>query len=181
MQNIYAFILLMFIGSASFAQKFYTSSAVITFTSEAPMEKIVSNNKMVTCIVNTPTRDMAFKVIMKSFQFDRQGIYDHFNNDYTESDKFPNATFQGKIINEIDFSKNGTFRVTVEGQLIIHGVVKPIKETGTVEISEGKIMIKSIFNILLSDYGIRVPADFIKRISNTVQLNVNAVLTPYVR
>ncbi|MDB5228729.1 MAG: hypothetical protein JWN78_2922 [Bacteroidota bacterium] len=175
-------LLLMFIAVfTAAAQKYYTSSGVITFTSEAPMEKIISSNKQVTALLNTATKEVAFKVLMKSFKFDRQGMYDHFNREYTESDKFPNAMFEGKITDAVDFTKNGTYNSIVDGKLTIHGVTKPVKQSGTVEVVEGKITLKSNFNIQLSDYGIKVPSDFIKRISNTVQVTVNTVLTPYVR
>lgn len=171
----------MFTALTAAAQKYYTSSGVITFTSEAPMEKIISSNKQVTALLNTATKEVAFKVLMKSFKFDKQGMYDHFNRDYTESDKFPNAMFEGKITDAVDLTKNGTYNSTVDGKLTIHGVSKLVKQSGTIEVAEGKITLKSTFNIQLSDYGIKVPSDFIKRISNTVQVSVNTVLTPYVR
>ena len=175
-------LFLMFIAVFTVnAQKYYTNSGEITFTSEAPMEKIVSENKQVTAMINTATKDVAFKVLIKSFKFEKQGMYDHFNRDYTESDKYPNATFEGKITDATDLTKSGTYNVTVEGKLTIHGVTKPVKQSGTIDVAEGKITLKSTFNIQLSDYGIKVPSDFIKRISNTVQVNVNSVLTPYVR
>jgi polyisoprenoid-binding protein YceI len=175
------FILLMFLAGSTFAQKFYTSSAQITFTSEAPMEKIISPNKQVTCMLNTATKDLAFKVIMKSFEFERQGMYDHFNHEYLETDKFPNATFVAKITDNIDLTKNGVYSVTTEGTLTIHGRSKQIRQTGKIEVSDGKIILKSGFSILLSDFGVTVPNDYIKRISNSVQIMVNAVLSPYVR
>ena len=106
---------------------------------------------------------------------------DHFNDDYLQSDKFPNATFEGKIANTIDYSKNGKYDISVDGKLTIHGVTKALKQKGTIEIKNGKITAKSTFSILLSDYGITVPNDYLKKISNTVELKIDAVMTPYVR
>ena len=66
--------------------------------------------------------------------------------------------------------------------LITFGFTKAqIKEKGTIEIKDGKIVAKSKFTILLSDYGITVPNDYLKKISNTVELNIEAAMTPYVR
>lgn len=166
-----------------FAQnpKYFTRNAVITFNSDAPIEKIHAENKLVNCILNTQTNDLAIKVVMKSFAFEKQAMQDHFNNDYVESDKFPNATFEGKISNAIDYTKNGKYTITVDGKLTIHGVTKTIKQTGTIEINTGKITAKSKFTIKLSDYGVIVPNDFVKKISNIVEIDINAVMTPYVR
>ena len=167
----------------SFAQseKYFTRNAIIKFTSEAPLEKINSTNKVSNCILNTQTGDLAFKVVVKSFEFDKQGMYDHFNNTYLESDKFPNATFQGKITSPIDYKKEGKYEVTVEGKLTLHGITKEVKQKGVVEISAGKITATSKFNVKLSDYGIIVPNDYLKKISNSVDIDINAVMTPYVR
>lgn len=161
--------------------KYFTRNATITFVSAAPMEKISSKNSQVNCILNTQTNDLAFKVVVKSFEFEKQAMADHFNDDYLQSDKFPNATFEGKIANTIDYSKNGKFDITVDGKLTIHGVTKALKQKGTIEIKNGKITAKSTFSILLSDYGITVPNDYLKKISNTVELKIDAVMTPYVR
>ncbi len=117
----------------------------------------------------------------KAFEFEKQAMQDHFNNDYLQSDKFPNATFDGKINTVLDYKKNGKYDVVVDGKLTIHGVSNPVKQTGTIEISNGKIIVKSKFSIKLSDYGIKVPNDYLKKISNSVAIDINAVLAPYVR
>lgn len=160
---------------------YFTRNAIINFTSVAPVEKITSGNKQVNCILNTQTNDLAFKVIVKNFDFDKQGMYDHFNDDYLESNKFPNATFEGKIITPVNYSKNGKYAVVVEGKLTIHGVSNTVKENGTITVSSGKITAVSTFSINLSNYGIIVPNNYIKKISNKVDLNIAATMTPYVR
>lgn len=184
MKMKYAFtIFALLILHAAFGQteKYFTRNASITFTSEAPMEKIVSYNKSSNCILSTQTNDIAFKVVIKSFEFEKQAMQDHFNNDYLQSDKFPNATFDGKINTVLDYKKNGKYDVVVDGKLTIHGVSNPVKQSGTIEISNGKIIVKSKFSIKLSDYGIKVPNDYLKKISNSVAIDINAVLAPYVR
>ena len=57
---------------------------------------------------------------------------EHFNENYMESDKIPKATFKGKITNlsSVDFTKNGTYDVTVEGDLTIHDVTNKISTKG---------------------------------------------------
>lgn len=181
-QTILTFTIICLLQTV-FAQgeKYFTRNAAVTFTSVAPVEKIISSNKVANCILNTQTGDLALKVVVKSFEFDKQAMADHFNNDYLNSDKFPNATFDGKITTPVNYTKNGKYEVVVEGKLTIHGITKPVKQSGTIEVNASKITAKSKFTIKLSDYGIIVPNDYLKKISNTVDIEVNASMTPYVR
>jgi hypothetical protein len=183
MKKIKLLLIVFFAINTLFAQnnKYFTRNASITFTSAAAMEKIVSKNSQVNCILNTQTNDLALKVVIKSFEFEKQAMADHFYNDYLQSDKFPNATFEGKITNTIDYAKNGKYDIMVDGKLTIHGVTKPTKQKAIIEIKDGKITTKSSFSIQLSDFGITVPNDYLKKISNTVELKIDAVMTPYVR
>lgn len=183
MKKINVLLLTFFAINTLFAQntKYFTRNATISFTSVAPMEKIVSKNSQVNCILNTQTNDLALKVVVKSFEFEKQAMADHFYNDYLQADKFPNATFEGKITNTVDYTKNGKYDVMVDGKLTIHGVTKAVKQKANIEVKDGKIIAKSNFSILLSDYGITVPNDYLKKISNTVELKIDATMTPYVR
>jgi len=177
---IFSFFTLLSV--VTFAQtKYFTRNGVISFDSDAPMEKIHGDNKQVNVILNPQTGEVAFKVVMKSFLFDKQAMTDHFNNDYLETDKIPNATFSGKIVDKIDYTKNGTYDVTVEGKLTIHGITHDVKQKGKLTIADGKITTKGTFNILLSDYGVKVPNNYVKKINNNVVIAVDATLTPYQR
>jgi polyisoprenoid-binding protein YceI len=179
------FILLFLTGLVltSFAQadKYFTRDGIIKFTSDAPAEKIQSSNKEVNIIIAPATSAIAIKVVMKSFSFEKQGMKDHFNRDYLETDSYPNATFEGSITNIKNWSVNGTYDVVAEGTLTIHGVSKLVKQSGKIIIEDGKITVSSDFNILLTDYNIKVPNNFIARINNTVNLQINGTLIPYQR
>lgn len=63
------------------------------------MEKIEAINKQVNAAIDLSTNQIVFKVLMKSFEFEKALMQEHFNENYVESDKYPNATFNGKIIN----------------------------------------------------------------------------------
>ena len=47
---------------------------------------------------------------------------DHFNENYLESTKYPNATFTGKIIENVDLSVDGVYTIRAKGKLNIHGI-----------------------------------------------------------
>ncbi|MBK9737192.1 MAG: hypothetical protein IPO92_20475 [Saprospiraceae bacterium] len=46
----------------------------------------------------------------------------HFNENYLESDKFPAATYVGKLLDPIDLSKDASYQVRTKGIFTIHGV-----------------------------------------------------------
>ncbi len=106
---------------------------------------------------------------------------DHFNKDYLQTDQYPNATFEGTLTGIKDWTKNGTYTATATGKLTIHGVTKTVKQNGQVIIENGQIKVSATFTVLLTDFKIAVPGNYISKISNTIQLTVNGTLIPYQR
>ena len=168
---------MMFSGNV-LAQKYITKNGKISFFSDGAVEKIEAHNNQVNAALDATTSDLVFKVLIKSFEFEKALMQEHFNENYLESDKYPNATYKGKITNaaEVNFTKNGTYQALTEGDLTIHGITKKIKEKGTIEIKGGKIIIVAKFNVLLKDYNIKIPNNVVNNIAETIQVSVNASL-----
>jgi hypothetical protein len=62
------------------------------------LETIEAHNRQVNSALDIETGNFVFKVLMKSFEFEKSLMQEHFNENFMwkESDKFPNATFKGK-------------------------------------------------------------------------------------
>lgn len=163
------------------AQKFLTRTAVIRFFSEAPLENIEAVNRQVLAIYDDSRKELAFRVTMKAFEFEKAAMQEHFNRDYVHSDKYPLATFEGRIVEPASFqlSPGQSVKVKVSGNLTLHGVTKAVSEAGTVTFEDGKVKLKAEFSLLLSDYNIKVPTDKVRNISNTIKIFVNGTLDPY--
>lgn len=161
------------------AQRYATKTGFIRFYSEAPAENIEAINRQVNSALDTRTGDFVFRVLMKGFQFEKALMQEHFNENYVESHKFPNATFNGKVLNagNIDWTKNGTYEVEVSGDLTIKGITRKVSEKGTFEIKDGTINGKSTFYIKLADYGIKIPKAVVRNIAETIEINVDVSLT----
>lgn len=159
-------------------QKYITKTGKIRFFSEAPLEKIEAVNNQVNAALDVATGDMVFKVLIKSFVFEKALMQEHFNENYMESARFPNATFVGKVTNlsEMDFTKNKSYPARLEGKLTIHGVTRDIQATGTLELKEGKITGKSVFSVAVKDYDIRIPTAVVKNIAENIEITVDVVL-----
>src|SRR3954470_9133927 len=139
-------------ASYSFAQdKYFTKTGKIEFYSKASMEDIEAKNKTVTAVIDSKTGAIQFAVQMKGFEFEKQLMQQHFNENYVESDKYPKAEFKGIITNnsEINYTKDGTYTAKVKGKLTIHGVTKDVETTGTFKVNSGKIDANSTFNVLM--------------------------------
>lgn len=160
-----------------------TRSAHISFFSGAPLEDIEAENKSVTCIFKPASGELAFKALMKSFRFERAAMQDHFNTQYLHTDEFPNATFSGKLVSAapIDPAVEAGHEVTATGELTIHGVTRPVSHTGTVKVSGGKLELHAVFPVVLEDYNVKIPTNYVRNISREVAITVNAVLEPYER
>jgi len=162
------------------AQKYMTKNGNIKFYSETPIETIEATNNQVNAALDSQTGDLVFKVLIKSFQFEKALMQEHFNENYMESDKFPNSTFVGKVTNltAVDFSKEGSYEATIEGDLTIHGVTKKISEKGTFTVKAGdKIHGISKFNVKPADYSIKIPGAVVKNIAETIEVTVDIELS----
>ncbi len=163
------------------AQQFITKNGKISFYSDGPLEKIEAHNSQVNAALNTETGAIVFKVLMKSFIFEKALMQEHFNENYVESDKFPNSTLKGKVTNakEIDFSKDGTYEADIEGELTIHGITKNVKEKGTFTISKDGIHGESKFMVKLADFDISIPGAVTGKIAEEIEITVDVMLKPY--
>jgi hypothetical protein len=177
-KTILILLVILATGLTGQAQRFVTKNGMIRFYSEAPLEKIEATNHAVNAALDASTGDLVFKVLIKSFVFPKALMQEHFNENYMESDKFQDAKFIGKVTNikEVNVGKDGIYNAMTEGKLTIHGVTKEIKTPGTFEVKEGKVTGKSKFNILLSDYDIKIPSTVVNNISKSIEITVEIVM-----
>lgn len=169
------FAILMAFGLTTIsAQKYFTREGKISFSSEAPVEKIEANNHSATSVLDVETGKMEFAVLIKAFQFEKALMQEHFNENYMESSKFPKAIFKGEIVDlsAVNFSKNGTYPVKVKGDMTIHGVTNALEASGSITISNGQISASSDFEVAVADYNIQIPAVVRDNIAKTVQIAV---------
>ena len=176
------FLLLFFLNIliAVNAQKYMTKNGYIGFYSHTPMEDIKADNNQVAGVLDITTGDMVFQVLIKSFHFERALMEEHFNENYMESDKIPKSSFKGKITNlsSVNFAKEGTYDVTVEGDLTIHDVTNKISTKGTIEVVSGGINANSKFNIVPEDYKISIPGVVREKINKNLEVTVAMKYTP---
>ena len=166
--------------SAGAQQKFYTKTGKISFYSSTAVENIEAINKSAVAVLDPKTGDIQFAVLMKGFEFKKALMQEDFNNDYVESSKFPKAEFKGAITNnsEINYTTDGTYTAKVKGKLTIHGETQDIEVTGSITVKDGKLQIKSVFNVQIADYKIVVRKLYKDSISSTIRVTIETTLEP---
>lgn len=139
-----------------FAQKKTTTSATVSFDATTPKDALPkADNKTVIASIDTKSGTVAFEAAIKSFTFSNPMIQDHFNSKgWMDSDQFATATFKGSIVNlkDVKFNTDGTYPVTVSGDLTMHGEKKPVEAKGTITVSGKTVKAVSEFTVNLDDY-----------------------------
>lgn len=173
------FSLILFVPQFSFGQKYITKTGHIWFYSHTPMEDIEAHNRQVVSSLDASTGDIAFLLLVKSFEFTRALMQEHFNENYMESDKLPKASFKGKITNvkQVDFKKDGTYPAEVTGDLTIHGVTKTVSYKGTIVVKGASITANAKFTVVPQDYGIKIPSLVENKIAKEMQVEVDVSYT----
>ncbi len=171
-------MLFLLVSVGMYGQRYITKNGHVWFHSEAPLETIEAHNKQANAALDIQSGAFVFKVLMKSFIFEKALMQEHFNENYVDSDNFPNATFKGNITNmdAVDFSKPGTYDANVEGELTIHGITNQVAANGLFTVSDDMISGKSKFNVAIADYDISIPGAVAGKIADVVEINVDVKL-----
>lgn len=174
------FILLAWYGLYQARQEIYVcKNAVVSLYSKAPIEDIDARSDKGSSVFNATTGDIAFSVPVRSFQFDKSLMQEHFNENYMESDKYPLAAFKGKITDKPDLTRDGSYPVTATGTLDVHGVKQSKTIKGSIVVNNGAITISSEFMVACKDHQIDIPTLVFSNIAENIRVRVAATYTPY--
>ena len=166
--------MLLVVGAMN-AQKIFTKNGRIAFYSKTPLEDISADNNQVMSVLNTQTGELQFSVLVKNFHFKKALMEEHFNDSYLETDKYPKAAFKGSIMemSKVSFATDGSYPVTISGDLTIHGVTKKITAQGTVTVKGGKPVGSARFFLAPGDYNITIPKVVRNNIAEQIEITVS--------
>lgn len=182
MKNLKLAILSILIGAPILlsAQRIFTRNANVSFdaTSNASLEEVDAKTSTGTIVIDAATGNVEAAVLMKSFQFKKALMQEHFNENYVESTKYPKATFKGKIADAstVSFTKDGTYKTTVMGSLTMHGITKAINAPATITVKGGKVTAQTDFSVTLADYSISVPSLVADKVAKVAKVSFGGSL-----
>ncbi len=155
MKLFFSFVVVLLLSTGIHAQKIFgTRNGKVSFSSPSDEDVKATNNEVASRIADNG--QMTFSLLTKGFKFKLAEMQEHFNDQYIESTKFPRADFKGTIVNlkDVNFTKDGSYKVTVTGDLTLHGITKNITVNGTVDIKDGKPSAMGKFDIIMKDFNI---------------------------
>lgn len=157
----------------------YTSKNIkVNIFSSTPIEDIKAVSYTGVAVLATQKQEITLQVVIKSLEFDKKLMQEHFNENYMESDKYPVAKFKGIIEPKIDWTKDGEYNVTVKGMLLVHGVEKARTISGKVIIKNKVASINSTFNVACAEHQIKIPSLMFTKIAEVIQVKVQGNLNP---
>lgn len=178
MKGIFIFLSLI-LSLTSYSQVYMCKDGLTKFTSEAPLELIKAQSNKTAGAVDGSTKNVAFSIDIDSFDgFNSALQKEHFRENYMETDKYRNATFKGKIIEDVDFTKNGTVTVRAKGIFSIHGTDKEKLLKVKMTIKDKEILIDTNFEVPLEDHNIKIPKVVNQKIASVILVEVKASLKP---
>ena len=163
------------------AQTVYsTKTGKAWFDAGTGIEDITATNKSVISAFDGTSGKIQFKISIKAFEFATALMGEHFNENYMESDKYPDAKFNGTVTNldKINLSKDGTYPAVVKGKLTIHGVENEVEAKGNFTVSGQTIEANSEFVINMADYKIAIPSVVKDKLSKTAKIKINCNYSP---
>lgn len=171
-----AFTFLMCCLAGRAQSKFQIATSTVSFFSSAPMEDIEAHNKNAKGIVDFGANTFLIKIPIKGFDFSSDLMEEHFNENYLESSKYPDAVFRGSFQGVYDLQKDGQYPVTATGDFLLHGVTQKRTIPCVITVRNGAAQVNSSFSIKLADHKIDIPTVVFKKIAEVVDVKIDAAL-----
>lgn len=161
----------------TYGQVYMTKSGQTSFFSETPLENISAVNQQVAVLLNSANGEIAVRMQHRAFNFPNKLMQEHYNENYMETEKYPAASFTGKINEPVDYARDGTYHVSADGVLDIHGVKQNRTIKGQLVISGGRVTLNCAFDVKLADHKIQVPTLVIAKIAESISVKNRFELT----
>ncbi len=146
----------------------------VVFTSKAPLETIKAFTKVANGALNIEQNKFAFNVNTAKFKgFNSVLQQIHFYENYIESEKYPIASFKGKIIEDVDWKNIKPCEVRAKGALTVHGKTKEIIIKVKLLPKENELNFEANFDLTLEDFNIYIPKIVNQKLAPLIQVNVS--------
>jgi len=156
--------------------RYHIQDGNVNFESKAPLELIEAKTADVLGVLDIDRKAFAIAIPISTFRgFNSALQREHFNENYMETFKYPKGIYKGIILDDdVDFTKNGFYKVTTKGKLELHGVVTPREIECDIKVENDLINVKTIFEVPLENHNIKIPTVVRYKISETILVSIDA-------
>jgi len=165
-------------GDINSNQRYMTRQGQVSFFSYTKVENIEANNNQVLSIIDLDKNEIAISMLMNAFVFKKALMREHFNESYIESDLYPKAVFEGKII-DFDATNTKTQTKIVKGKLTIRNITKDVEIKTKITYQDGAYTLTGDFEVVVDDYQINIPAILAPNIAKIISVKFSFELEPY--
>jgi hypothetical protein len=178
--NKFLLVLIFSISASVTSQtnEFIERMGQVTFFSYTSVENIQATNNQTLSLFNPESQEIAVSILMRAFVFKKSLMHEHFNESYIESDLYPKATFNGKIIG-LDLSETGPQTRIIKGDFTLKNVTKPIDLKATITKTNKGYTITGTLEVMIDDYNIKVPPLLSPNISKKIEVTFNFNYSSY--
>ena len=172
-------IYFVLLGIHSFGQKeLSTSNGLIYFEASVPLfEAVEATNESVSCILDLKTGAITSTVLMKEFHFKLSLMEDHFNKKYLETDKYPKASFKGKIQGfNLHIIGSTPKEFKMHEKLQIHGKSKEVHTVVFLKKGDNGLELVSNFEVKTKDFNIKIPKILSVKVAETIKIKSTFIL-----
>lgn len=169
----------LFLGSyLAQSQIMQLENSHVKFYSYTVLEDIEAETESAKGLINLDDESFYFEIPIATFDFEKDLMEEHFNENYMESEEYPKATFEGKATSDINLDTDGTY--TFSGDLNIHGKTqKRDLEVSIKKDASGKKVIHSEFKVKLVDHKIKIPKVVFANIAEVIDVTIKGELVKY--
>jgi polyisoprenoid-binding protein YceI len=168
-------------AAAAASSKFFTKTGKAYFSATSSMEKIEATTNKATAVIDLTAGKIEVKLLVKTFHFEKASMEEHFNENYMESGKYPNAGFVGDITDakSVNLAKDGSYPVKVKGKLTMHNVSRDVETTATLTVKSGAVVsAKSELVAKMADFKIDIPGAVKEKIAKEAKISLDFALAP---
>jgi polyisoprenoid-binding protein YceI len=162
----------------SYTQTWLCKNTQVRIFSSTPIEDIDAKTNTAVLALNEKSGKVLMKLQIKSLNFPKKLMQEHFNENYMESDKYPTAEFEGVIQNIPDFNVAKANELKVKGIMTIHGVKREVEIPISLATSKDKVVGQSKFKVKCADFNIEIPKIVLKNIAEDIEVTISAELNP---
>ncbi|RPI03076.1 MAG: YceI family protein [Calditrichaeota bacterium] len=176
--SLLLWILFLSFSHANELQIDKTQKNQVTFTSDAPVEKIIGHTTEIDGYAAIDEKDLTqnssfyFEVDLATLDTGIGLRNRHMRENYLQTGKYPFASYKGEI-KEAVLLENGGYQVKARGSFDLHGVQKEMEISATVEKLENGYKASSSFEIALADFKIERPQLMLLKIGQVIKIDVS--------
>ncbi|MGB0868709.1 MAG: YceI family protein [Flavobacteriales bacterium] len=175
MKTLFLSIAVTVMSFLAHAQIYELKDSETKFFSSTVVEDIEAITKSAQGLIDFKSGEYYIEIPVATFDFEKDLMEEHFNENYLETEDYPKASFSGFSKTKLDTTKVNTY--IFSGNLTIHG--KTMKRDIKVTIkpnADGTFGIESTFEVKLKDHKIKIPKIVFANIAETIEVSIQGKL-----